>query len=43
MPHQIPGPLACGMFTGAGSVSETLRLRPGDSIALRALTVDPRR
>jgi aryl-alcohol dehydrogenase len=33
-PLHLLGPLGCGMLTGAGSVIEALRVRPGQSIAI---------
>ncbi len=34
VPLQRLGPLGCGIITGAGSVLEAFRLRPGESIAI---------
>jgi aryl-alcohol dehydrogenase len=34
MPLEIMGPLACGVMTGAGSVINSLAVRPGQSIAI---------
>lgn len=34
VPLHLLGPLACGMVTGAGSVLEAFRLRPGQTIAV---------
>lgn len=34
VPLHLLGPLSCGMITGAGSVLEALRVRPGQSIAV---------
>ncbi|MEU3340065.1 NAD(P)-dependent alcohol dehydrogenase [Streptomyces sp. NPDC006668] len=34
VPLHLMGPLGCGVITGAGSVLEALRLRPGQSIAV---------
>jgi aryl-alcohol dehydrogenase len=34
VPLHLLGPLGCGMITGAGSVLEALRVRPGQSIAI---------
>lgn len=34
VPLHLLGPLGCGISTGAGSVLETLRVRPGKSIAV---------
>jgi aryl-alcohol dehydrogenase len=34
LPLHLLGPLGCGMITGAGSVIEAFRLRPGQSIAV---------
>jgi aryl-alcohol dehydrogenase len=34
MPLEIMGPLACGVITGAGSVINSLGVRPGQSIAI---------
>jgi aryl-alcohol dehydrogenase len=34
MPLEIMGPLACGVITGAGSVINSLAVRPGQSIAI---------
>jgi len=34
MPLEIMGPLACGVITGAGSVINSLAMRPGQSIAI---------
>jgi aryl-alcohol dehydrogenase len=34
VPLHLLGPLGCGMLTGAGSVLEALRLRPGQSIVI---------
>jgi aryl-alcohol dehydrogenase len=34
LPLEILGPLACGVMTGAGSVINSLAVRPGQSIAL---------
>jgi aryl-alcohol dehydrogenase len=34
VPLQLLGPLGCGIITGAGSVLEAFRLRPGQSIAV---------
>lgn len=34
VPLHLLGPLGCGMMTGAGSVLEALRVRPGQSIAV---------
>lgn len=34
VPLHLLGPLACGMVTGAGSVMEAFRLRPGQTIAV---------
>lgn len=33
-PLELLGPLGCGIITGAGSVMEALKVRPGDSIAI---------
>lgn len=34
LPLDLLGPLGCGIITGAGSVIEALRVRPGQSIAI---------
>ncbi len=34
LPLHLLGPLGCGIITGAGSVLEAFRLRPGESIAI---------
>lgn len=34
LPLHLLGPLGCGIITGAGSVLEALRVRPGQSIAI---------
>lgn len=34
LPVHLLGPLGCGMITGAGSVLEALRVRPGDSMVI---------
>lgn len=34
VPLHLMGPLGCGIITGAGSVLEAFRLRPGESIAV---------
>jgi aryl-alcohol dehydrogenase len=34
VPLQLLGPLGCGIITGAGSVLEAFRLRPGESIVV---------
>jgi aryl-alcohol dehydrogenase len=34
LPLELAGPLGCGFLTGAGSVSNVLRMRPGDSLAV---------
>ncbi|MFF5301969.1 NAD(P)-dependent alcohol dehydrogenase [Streptomyces sp. NPDC013161] len=34
VPLHLMGPLACGVITGAGSVLESFRLRPGQAIAV---------
>jgi aryl-alcohol dehydrogenase len=34
LPLELLGPLSCGVLTGAGSVFESLRVGPGDSIAI---------
>lgn len=34
VPLQLLGPLGCGIITGAGTVLEAFRVRPGDSLAV---------
>jgi aryl-alcohol dehydrogenase len=34
VPLELAGPLGCGFLTGAGAVSNVLRMRPGDSLAV---------
>jgi aryl-alcohol dehydrogenase len=34
LPLELAGPLGCGFLTGAGTVSNVLRMRPGDSLAV---------
>jgi aryl-alcohol dehydrogenase len=34
VPLELAGPLGCGFLTGAGAVSNVLRMRPGDSLVV---------